>query len=56
MALAEDRGVELSELPLAAYQTIHPAFGADVHKVRALFSRAVRGVGWGTFPIVLRSC
>ena len=44
---SEDRGVSLGELPLDAFQRIHPAFGQDTHEVfsweSSVEARAVPG-------------
>jgi argininosuccinate lyase len=53
---AEEAGVELNELPIAAFETAHPAFGPDV--IGALSARASvdrREVEGGTGPRAVRA-
>ena len=53
---AEERGIPLKELPLDAYQAIHPAFGEDLYAVfdfrRSVAARATEG---GTAPSAVRA-
>ena len=52
---AHELGVNLTELPLAEWQAIHPAFGADLYQVfdpeRAVARRSAFG---GTAPEAVR--